>query len=176
MRTYPKSVHEGKVYPTKDGDLIVDKYISSSEVLITFVNTGFSKTTTAGNINKGSVKDPYKPSVFGVGFLGNGKFFANSRRVRNEAYICWHNMLRRCYCPKEKERQPWYEACSVEPCWLNFQVFAKWYYENFKEGYELDKDMKVSGNKVYGPNTCQFVHPTINRSHKTSYTLRVRGK
>ena len=30
------------------------------------------------------------------------------------------------------------------------------------EGKELDKDLKVFGNKVYGPDTCMFVDTQVN--------------
>lgn len=175
MRVYPASVHVGEVYPTRDGDLTVKKYINANEVLVEFNTTKFTTTATASNIKKGAVKDPYKPTTFGVGFLGFGQHKANSRRVKSSAYICWYNMLKRCYCKTYQEKQPWYFGCSVVVDWHNFQTFADWYYQNHQEGYELDKDIKVFGNRVYGPETCQFVTPDINRSHKTSYTLRVRG-
>lgn len=176
MREYPKSVHVGEVYPTKDGDLIVENYINANEVYIRFVKTGFTRTTTAGNIRKGAVKDLLHPNILDVGYLGSGKYLANSRRVKSTAYICWHNILKRCYCAKYQEKYPWYKDCTVDPLWHNFQNFAEWYYQNYIEGYELDKDIKVFGNKVYSPDTCMFVEPIINRSHKSSYTLRTRGK
>ena len=144
-------------------------------MLVKFVSTGFEHVATAGSIRKGAVKDPYNPSTFGVGYLGFGTHKANSRRVRSTAYVCWHNMIKRCYCDKYKVKQPWYTECTVCEDWHNFQTFADWYYENYIEGFELDKDIKVFGNKVYSPRFCQFLHPTINRSHKTTYTLRTRG-
>lgn len=173
---FPTRVQVGEVYPTRDGDLIVEKYINANEVLIKFLSTGFQRITTAGNIRKGAVKDPYVASTFGVGFLGSGIHTANSRRVRSSAYICWHNMIKRCYCASYQEKHPWYETCTVCSEWHNFQNFADWYYNNYTEGFELDKDIKVFGNRIYSPEFCQFVSPKINRSHKTSYTLRVRGK
>ena len=172
----PSSVRVGEVFPTKCGDLVVEKYVSALEIVVKFVGTGFSTVTNAGNIRQGSVKDPYVPSTFGVGFLGFGKHKANSRRMRSTAYVCWHNMIKRCYCKKYQEKQPWYSGCSVVKSWHNFQNFAEWYYDNYVDGFELDKDIKVFGNKVYSPEFCQFVPPQVNRSHKSSYTLRARGK
>lgn len=176
MRVYPTSVHEGEVYQTRDGDLIVLKYFNANEVKVKFIATGHERITTSGNIRKGAVKDPYKASVFGVGFLGEGQHKAHSRRIKSACYTCWHNMIKRCYCTSYQEKYPWYKGCSVTPEWHNFQTFADWYYDNYIEGYELDKDIKVFGNKVYSPEFCQFISPEINRSHKSSYTLRIRGK
>jgi hypothetical protein len=53
----------------------------------------------------------------------------------------------------------------VSPEWHNFQVFAEWFERepnsgNF--GFQLDKDLRLSGNKVYGPDTCSFVPSPIN--------------
>ena len=156
MRVYPKSVQEGEVYPTKDGDLVVDKYVSSSEVHITFIKTNYPRTTTAGNIKKGAVKDPYCPSVLGVGYIGVGPHLANSRRTKSSAYTCWNNLIRRCYCPIEKDKQPWYKDCTMAAGWLNFQTFAKWYYENYKEGCELDKDYYDASIKRFKEQTKQL--------------------
>ena len=46
--------------------------------------------------------------------------------------------------------------------WHNFQVFAKWFDENYKEGFVLDKDILLKGNKIYSPDTCVFVPREIN--------------
>lgn len=175
MRVYPQSVFEGEIYPTKDGDLLVLKYVNANEVQAKFLSTGYIKMTTAGNIRKGAVKDPYRPSTFGVGYLGFGDHKANSRRHRSKAYECWHSMIQRCYSIKYQERHPWYAGCTVDPRWHNFQTFADWYYDNYVTGYELDKDTKYFGNKVYSPDNCVFIPPSVNRSHKSSYTLRNRG-
>ena len=47
--------------------------------------------------------------------------------------------------------------------WHNFQVFAKWFDENYMEGFQLDKDIKIEGNKIYSSGTCLFVSPTNNK-------------
>lgn len=172
----PNSVRVGEIFTTRHGDLIVEKYINANEVVVRFLSTNSVKITSSGNIRKGLVKDLCAPTVFGVGCIGVGKYLSSSRRVKSSAYICWHNMIKRCYCKEYQEKYPWYSECTVSEEWLNFQNFAEWYYANFKEGFELDKDIKRFGNKVYSKETCQFVPPSINRSHKSAYTLRTRGK
>jgi hypothetical protein len=76
----------------------------------------------------------------------------------------WRAMLQRCYCEKFLKKHPTYQGCYVCEEWLTFSNFLKWFEENYKEGYELDKDL-LSGkeNKVYSPKTCCFLPPRINK-------------
>lgn len=80
--------------------------------------------------------------------------------------ICWVGLLRRCYSDKLKEKHPTYQNCTVCEEWHNYQVFAKWYEDNYYniEGQrmELDKDILYKGNKIYSPETCVFVPRIIN--------------
>ena len=58
----------GKVCKSKSsGDFNVLKYNNNSNVEIQFVTTGYETVAMLGNIKSGNVKDPYSPSVFGVG-------------------------------------------------------------------------------------------------------------
>jgi hypothetical protein len=110
-----------------------------------------------------------KRTRLGVGYIGTGIYKGNTK-----CKVVWNSMLERCYDKKLHERMPCYIGCSVHPDWHNFQNFAKWYEENFDpikhKGFQLDKDLLVPGNKVYGPDTCCFVPPEIN------YLFINRGK
>lgn len=77
-------------------------------------------------------------------------------------YATWHNMLRRCYDPAHTSLFPSYQGCRVCEEWLTYSNFEKWYKEHYREGYELDKDIIAKGNKVYSPDTCEFVPKYIN--------------
>lgn len=72
-------------------------------------------------------------------------------------------MLNRCYSAKFHERRPTYIGCTVANNWLKFSNFKAWMVNQNWRGKELDKDLKVLGNKVYGPDTCMFVLPAINQ-------------
>lgn len=98
-----------------------------------------------------------KPSVYNKGFLTGGEF--NSK---NKSYQRWRSMLKRCYCEKYQTKQPTYIGCLVIDEWLNFENFAKWDIQNYKETYQLDKDCLFKGNKIYSPNTCEYVPLEIN--------------
>lgn len=75
-------------------------------------------------------------------------------------------MLQRCYDSKFHKRESTYIDCEVCEEWLNFQNFAKWYYENYYEmegqKIHLDKDILHKGNKIYSPENCIFVPERIN--------------
>jgi len=167
-RIYPQSVHEGEVYPTRDGDIKVLKYYSALEVKVKFIKSGYVRMASAGEIRRERVKDHYKPSIFGIGYLGVGDFKANSRRVKSKAYTAWHNMIKRCYSEKYQESFPYWKDCTVVKEWHNFQTFAKWFYNNYIDCYDLDKDMKIKNNRIYSPEGCEFISPDINRSTQDS--------
>lgn len=80
----------------------------------------------------------------------------------NADYVAWSGMLMRCYCDKYQKSYPTYKGCSVCADWLRFSTFRIWYSTNYKEGFELDKDILVPGNKVYSPDTCRYVPHYIN--------------
>ena len=71
-----------------------------------------------------------------------------------------------------------YIGCTVCELWHNFQNFAEWYDENYSagmEGYHLDKDIKIKGNKVYSPSTCMFVKPGDNTIQATAKHYRLNS-
>lgn len=78
------------------------------------------------------------------------------------AYETWRYMLRRSYSVELKTRKPSYEKCTVANDWLVFSEFLKFYSEHYVDGYHLDKDILVKGNKVYSKETCCFVPVAIN--------------
>lgn len=66
---------------------------------------------------------------------------------------------------KYQSKYPTYVGCEVHPDFIKFQDFAEWCQHQIGfgiPGYELDKDILLPGNKVYGPDTCVFVPKSIN--------------
>lgn len=101
--------------------------------------------------------------IFGIGV--NDDPLIHSKRLKNDdndAYIKWHTMLARCYSKSYQSKQNAYKGCSVCEEWLTYSNFKKWHDENYIDGYELDKDILVKGNKVYSPSTCCYVPKFIN--------------
>ena len=116
----------------------------------------------------GSVNNPYFPTVFGVGYLGQGKYkgFIGHNEAKIE-YKYWHSMMRRCYSKLYIEKTPSYKTCYVCDEWHNFQNFAKWFDENYYEvddcyKMNLDKDIIQNGNRIYCPEFCCFIPNNIN--------------
>lgn len=104
--------------------------------------------------------------VYGVGindadYITTAK--VNGRNVLCPLYNQWKAMIQRCYCPKWQRKYPTYIGCSVTPEWLSYSGFQKWAEAHDWEGKNLDKDLLVPGNKVYGPTTCLWVDGDINR-------------
>ena len=124
------------------------------------------KHATYQSFKNGEIKCPYEPKVYGVGYLGEGKYKMSNNGKTTDEYIIWHGMLKRCYDPKLHKKNPTYKGCKVEDYLLNFQHMGEWiennYYEVPGERMCLDKDILCKGNKVYSRNTCIFVPERIN--------------
>lgn len=152
-----------KIYTSKNhGNFIITEYINYKNIKIRFINTGYETSARSGNITLGQVKDMLAISVYGVGFIGSGisKTWKNGKATKS--YVTWKGILERCYCPKSHEKHPTYKDCTVTKEWHDFQVFDKWFMVNYVGGYHIDKDIKVDGNKVYGPEFCKFVSQSDN--------------
>lgn len=76
------------------------------------------------------------------------------------SYKLWTRILARCY---DTKRYHTYKDCGICDEWLRFSNFKRWFDENYIDGYHLDKDILVKGNKVYSPETCCFVPQEINK-------------
>ena len=153
----------GDEFKTKNfGMLKVISYENCKKVGVKFKDTGYETVAWANRIREGGVKDNTLPIIYGVGFLGDGLFKSIKNSKHEESYTTWNDMLRRCYSEKEKLRSPTYSECTVCDSWHNFQTFALWYKENHIKGCQIDKDIKIKGNKVYSPSTCLFVTKSLN--------------
>lgn len=114
---------------------------------------------------KGNIPNPYHPTVYGIGYLGNTTCCDKSgkHKISN---IVWKDMLCRCYNPKWIKKHPYYKNCSVCSEWLNYSNFEKWFNNNYyivnNEQMNLDKDILIKGNTEYSPNKCCFVPHKIN--------------
>lgn len=78
-------------------------------------------------------------------------------------YRAWASMLERCYSKKYQDRWPTYKGCTVSKEWHTFSNFKNWMQKQDFEGKQLDKDLLVQGNKIYGAYTCVFVTQAVNK-------------
>ena len=155
----------GKVYKsTSSGDFKVLKYNNARGIEIQFLKTGYETTVELGHIKKGEVKDPYSPSVYGVGVLGT-KYPSRVNGVKTKEYALWHSMLTRCYNNSFKKRRPTYIGCEVSDKFKSYEYFYEWCNKQIgfsNKGWQLDKDLLVKGNKAYSEDSCVFIPKEIN--------------
>ena len=120
------------------------------------------------------LRDRTIPSVYGVGYMGNNPELKSSCNGKKcPIYDTWYRIIERCYSKKVHERFPTYIGCYTSE---EFTDYSKWriWYDNCQykhEGWQLDKDLLVKGNKIYSSETCVFLPRIINsvltKSNKT---------
>ena len=113
--------------------------------------------------------------VYGVG-INNADYvvekreesgYVDGKRKQRIVWTCryyrtWKSMIQRCYSAKFQERSPTYAGCSVSEEWKTFSNFKTWMETQEWQDKQLDKDLLIEGNKVYGPETCVFVSKIVN--------------
>lgn len=128
---------------------------------------------------KGVVRCDLKHAIYGVGFCDIKHSVTLDNGSIMPSYNTWHDMLKRCYSEKLHKKEPTYIGCSVCNEWKYFSNFKDWFDSNYVEGYSLDKDILIKGNKVYSPSTCCFIPRGLNslltnrRNHRGKYPLGV---
>jgi len=102
--------------------------------------------------------------VCGVGFNDRSSVvFKNGRDVLE--YKKWLRMLERCYSEKLHKRNPTYIGCTVSENFKSYSYFKDWCQKQIgfgRDGFEMDKDILVKGNKIYSEDVCVFVPSEIN--------------
>lgn len=113
------------------------------------MNSGIKATVAGVGINDSSTPVTY--TVDGVKHI-------------EPYYKAWSSMISRCYRPKTQKNQVTYKGCSVCDDWLLFSNFRDWMKQQDWKGKQLDKDLLVSGNKVYSSQTCLFITSPVNKA------------
>ena len=156
----------GNVFKSlNSGDFKVLKYNDGKNVEIQFLKTGHRKVVEMKEVKTGSIKDPCLPSVYGVGITG-ARYPTKVNGVHTKEYKLWHSMLSRCYNNAYKKRQPTYEGCEASENFKSYEHFYEWCHKQIgfgNEGWQLDKDLLIKGNKVYSENTSIFLPQEINQ-------------
>ncbi len=160
----------GEKFKNKKGEnYTIIEYNTFKDCVIQFEDGTIIKNLIYSNVRKGEVKNPNFPAILGVGYIGVGKYKASDdNKKHNKIYLTWYCMFQRCYSELHQIKAKTYKDCSVVEEWHNFQNFAQWYENNYVEGFELDKDILVKGNKMYSPKTCCFILKEINNVFKGS--------
>lgn len=167
----------GKIYNSKNCGKF--KVISKGEFKgakpyynIKFLQTGYETSTRYDTIKTGQVYDPYYPTVYNIGYIGEAKDNNIDLSMRGR----WERLLDRCY----NVSSPYYHVyggagitvCERWLCYTNFVEDCKQLpgYEDMINNphikYHLDKDILQQGipvnQKVYSPTTCMFVPASEN--------------
>ena len=155
----------GKVCRSKlSGDFKILKYNDTYNVDVQFLKTGIETVARLGDIKNGLIKDLHSPSVYGIGIVGT-KYPISEGGVQTKEYELWTHMLQRCYSDTYKKKRPTYEGCEVSDNFKSYEYFYEWCNKQVgfsNEGWHLDKDLLVKGNKVYNENVCVFLPQEIN--------------
>ena len=152
----------GTVYNSdKFGDYEIIYYGSVEDVLIRFHNTGYVTKSGMQRIRAGGVIDKTLPNVYGVGYSGECDM-VDIRK--NRSYVVWNSMLKRCYSNRKYVISFKYVGKTVSDYFLNYSNFHEWYInqKGHDLGWELDKDLIISGNSEYSPESCVLVPKEIN--------------
>lgn len=157
----------GNTYTTREGyEITIVEYKDRLNCTVEFKNEYRLENTSLQNVKKGLIKNPYHPTIYNIGYLGHGKYKSSIFGRKTYLYKTWMSMFSRCYDEKVHERQPNYKDVDVCAEWYNFQNFAQWmegkYNPETMQGWQLDKDILIKGNKIYSPDTCCFVPSEIN--------------
>ena len=144
-------------------------YNNSSDITVEFQDDyKFRVNTIYANFKSGSIKNPYYPSVYGVGIIGI-KYPTHINCKNTKEYHAWTEMLRRCFDEAHRNRQPTYKQVVCCEEWLLFENYYEWLhsqpnFDKWKSGYRwaIDKDILFKRNKIYSPNACCLVPQNIN--------------
>lgn len=102
--------------------------------------------------------------IYGVG-INDRSVPTRIKGKQTKEYKLWSGMLQRCYSKPYLEKRPTYIGCSVSDNFKYYHLFHAWCQIQIgfgKEGYQLDKDLLIKGNKVYSEDTCVFIPSVLN--------------
>lgn len=145
------------------------EYNNTNNIIVEFQDKYKAKVyTNYGNFSKGKVKNPYHPTVCGVGMIGD-KYPASKNYKHLKEYIAWKSMIHRCFDKNFKNIRCTYENAICCDEWLLYENFYEWLHsqDNFEkwlngDRWAIDKDILYKGNEIYSPQTCCLVPNNVN--------------
>lgn len=159
-----KKDRTGEIYTFSDWRTMkVVGYRNNKDIDVLFNDGTLVKKCYYYAFLNGEIKNNNTPIIYNIGFVGYGPYMTRIYGKQTLSYVIWKNLLNRCYRPDRQVKHISYVDCIIHSDWHNFQVFAEWFDENYIEGFEIDKDILIKRNKIYGPETCCFVPSEINK-------------
>ncbi len=165
---FKDNIIEKKFKSKYNGEFIVigatDIIISNHRLfLCKFLDTKSEGLFRKDKILSGEIKDRYKPTVHGVGYIGNIK-------TDKFLYPRWNKMIDRCYNPKNKDYK-YYGGLGIKVSkeWLCFENFfndapnIQGYDYNKLINSEIEIDKDLCGEKLYSLETTRWLPTSINK-------------
>lgn len=145
------------------------EYIDNHNIIVEFQDEHKAKVHTNYDcFAMGETKNPYYPSVCGIGITGN-KYPTRINNKRLKEYAVWTDMIKRCFDNKSRKNFSTYKDVTCCEDWLLYENFYEWLHkqDNFDKWlngnrWAIDKDILIKGNKVYSPDTCCLVPNNVN--------------
>lgn len=155
------------------------EYNNATDIIVEFQDNYKTKVHTRyKHFIEGNVRNPYHPTIYGIGMIGN-KYPMSINGKDTKEYKAWCHILERCYSKIYHNKQPTYKKVRVCEEWLLFENFYEWIHgqDNFDKWYNgnrwgLDKDILVKGNKIYSPETCCLVPQNVNNLFTKNNAIR----
>lgn len=146
------------------------KYVLFNNITVEFQDSYKAQVhTNLYCFKNGQVKNPYHPSICGVGVVGE-KYATSYEGKQTKEYGVWYEIIKRCFDDNYKEKHPEYISATCCQDWLYYPNFYEWLHsqENFDKWQDgnsnwcIDKDILIKGNKHYSPETCCLVPLHVN--------------
>jgi ribosomal protein L21E len=173
----------GKIYDTyKSGKCTILEVYKQKKgkrqiARVKFLDTGHEQNYSVGDIERGSILDPYAKFIYGVGYYGELSFNPKNNK---DIYTRWYEMIKRVYKDGGHTNYKEVSVCERWHCLKNF-------YEDFKEleGYDnlinfpnikfhIDKDIFGNG-KLYSKDNCILIPHDLNNIFVTEVSTNSSG-
>lgn len=95
-------------------EMIIVEFNNKSDITVEFQDQyKYRKKTNYQNYKKGQIKNPYDKTIYGVAWLGDGKYptghYGKGTRD-SQRYDTWRLMIGRCYEPNCQSMYPAYNG------------------------------------------------------------------
>ncbi len=154
----------GTHHHVHDGELIITRYVDYDHREVQFIEYPYTTIVTVSNIRSRHIKNRMKPSVCGIGYIGDEGILSHPP-IPSEKNL-WNARMRLCYHPKGE----YYGRVTVDPQWHSRANFIAWlrsqpnYQEWLDGGLDLDRNIKATtSNPSYSPENCCLIDSTLNR-------------
>ena len=172
----------GSIHQTrKCGKLKIIKYVDVRHRRVRFLDTGYEGVFSVSSIRSGSVKDPFVPSVYGIGYLGDCQKY-DKHPLKELLKSRWRGMIDRVY-------RYGYQK-TIDPDWLCLANFIRdalelkgveLLYQHSKDNViDLDSDIIPIEKGIpsrYSKETCQWGQHAVNiKNRRIKQPVPYEGK